>query len=78
VVPTALKTTVGGRERVEIMGPHFEVSGSRIVDSLGEVCFGRRREKVVIDVKAWSLRRVVRMLLPTAPVLPNIAAVAIA
>jgi hypothetical protein len=53
----------------------LEVSGSRMVESLGDEDLGRRREMVVTEVKVSLARRVLRMWLPTAPVLPNTAAV---
>ena len=75
MVPTALKMTEGMGVRVGIRGPHLEVSVSRMAESLGEEDWGRRREMVVTEVKVSLARRVLRMWLPTAPVLPKTAAV---
>ena len=75
MVPTALKMTLGLGVRVGIRGPHLEVSGSRMAESLGDEALGRRREMVVTEVKVSLARRVLRMWLPTAPVLPKTTAV---
>ena len=77
VVPTALKMTVGVGVRVVSRGPHLVVSGSWMASSLGESDsgLGSRREMVLMEVNLSLVRRVLRMLLPTAPVQPNTAAV---
>ena len=76
VVPMALKMTEMGLGP-EIMEAHFDVSGSRIASSFVDCGLGRRREMVLMELKSSLERRVFRMLLPTAPVEPNTAAVVI-
>lgn len=62
---------------MEIVKPHLEVSASSIAWSLGDSAFGSLLETVLIDEKLSVVSRVVRIWEPTAPVLPNIAAVVI-
>lgn len=83
VVPTALKTAEGVGWSFESRVAHCEVLGSRRDSRLDEVGddwarLGNLREMVLIEVKKaelWSSSKVLRMWLPTAPVLPNTAAV---
>lgn len=84
----ALKTTEGVGDSVGIRDAHLNVSASWIIVSfsgggggLGRRCAGSRREMVwmvlslgLMVVLVVLSRRVMRMWLPTAPVLPNINA----
>lgn len=58
------------------MGDHFVMSASSMDSRLGEVGLGSVREMVFMVVLG-VVRRVVRICEPTAPVLPNTAAVGI-